>query len=64
MTASVRSDEVVAALRHLMAPHDSNVDFTMPSLLRDVPSFNSSDSTGLRAVLENAQLGRSAPGDR
>lgn len=62
-TAAFATHDMVGALRHLMAPEETRVDFTMPSLLKDVPSFTSTDSGPRGAVTEYAELGGGARGD-
>jgi len=57
MSGKPTVSEMVTALKYMMAPEDRSADFTMPSLLQEVPSYNSSDSNPKRMVIDYAELG-------
>jgi hypothetical protein len=52
--------EMVVKLKQLMTSANNDSDFVQPSLLKEVPSFTSSDSVPMTRGNERAQLGRRA----
>ena len=64
MSVARDTETMITTLRHLMAPEGTMHDFTMPSLLRDVPSFTSADSANPREVILNAEFWSRSGGDR
>ena len=56
--------DMVEALRHLMGSDDYGADFKMPSLLREVPSYSTTDSDPRRAIIGYGELGGSPSRDR
>lgn len=52
--------EMVAELKHLMSNEERPQDFSLPSMLKEVPSFTSTDSVPLEEVPFRAQLGGSS----
>lgn len=51
--------KMVDQMRHLLGPDARNDDFVMPSLLKEVPSFTSTESVPRQEVTTRAELGRS-----
>lgn len=58
-TAAFSTEHMIGTMRHLLGQEGKPFDFSMPTLLRDVPSFTSTD-TGPGASNENAELGGGA----
>lgn len=56
--SAIEIAEMVAELKHLMRNDDDPPTFTMPSMLKEVPSFSSTDSVPLGEMIGRAELGR------
>ena len=56
MTFLQDRQQMVDALRHLMATSDTGRDFAQPSLLEDVPSITAPDSGSEQQVTGYAEL--------
>lgn len=51
---------MVDQMKHLLGPDHREDDFVMPSLLKEVPSFTSTESVPRQEVITRAELGRSS----
>ena len=49
---------MVDALRHLLGAEQNEADFTPPSLLKEVPLINATDTVEKQVVIGHATLGR------
>jgi len=52
--------KMVDQMKHLLGPDTRNDDFVMPSLLKEVRSFTSTESVPRQEVVSRAELGRSS----
>lgn len=64
MNVTLDRQEMVEALRHLMADIDRNNDFALPSLFEDVPSITSPDTDNRGRVIIHAELSGCAQRNR
>lgn len=55
---NVHTAEMIDRLKHLMRSDGDDSNFTMPSMLKDVPSFTSSQTGPHRGARDIGELGR------
>lgn len=53
-------EPMVDALRHLLGKEPDDTDFTPPSLLKEVPLINATDTVEKQVVIGHAALGHNS----